>query len=183
MAEIDTSDLARLVKELRVESASHFTQWNRWLCLGSAGGAIAITSLAANLPDPNYAFLFLLPSLWSFFVGVISASIGILALAKKSSALAEHYANSQNRDQYYSAAKQIPEMLSSPERLANEQNAGRNELIKKGQLENERAEHSWKLRTIWHVTWICLLIVSSAAFSFGFGWPLSQVWLGKSLVP
>ena len=53
----------RSVQNFRQESLRYMQQFHIWLGIGSAGGAIALMSLAANMADPKYALEFILPQL------------------------------------------------------------------------------------------------------------------------
>ena len=71
--ELDAENTRQLVQHFRTEAAVYQRQWTLSLGIGCGGAAIALISLAANLPDPNYAFRLFAPSLWVFLVGIVSA--------------------------------------------------------------------------------------------------------------
>lgn len=182
MSEI-SNNLAEVVKSHRDESAAYFRQWLVWLGVGSAGGAIALASLAAHLPDPNYGFRLVIPSLWMFLFGVVLAGASVLALSKKLSSMAEHFANAHNREELAKLIAATPEIFSAPQSIADSRNSQRNEWIKRRDKYHEIAESYWKLKVIWHRLLIACCSTSSLLFVLGMALPLIQITLGKSLKP
>ncbi len=181
---IDTADTTRLIQNKNDESQAYTRQLHVWLGVGSAGGAISMVSLAANLPDPAYVFRFLQPSLWSFLVGVVAAGLSLFFLAQRANALGEHFAASHNREQTNDAIRSIPEIISSPPRLADEANSARNQLIEHSHKEHARAERAWTVSQRYTAAWGASLIVSAIAFVLGFAWPLAQIsFFGATLLP
>jgi zinc transporter ZupT len=178
-----SENLAELVKEKNTESAAYLRQLVVWLGVGSGAGAIAMASWAAHLPNPDYAFHFLLPSLWSFLVGVMLAGVSPWVLSKKLQAEAEHFADAHNRHQIHSAIEQIPEFISAPQHLADTANVARNELIKSHDKFHAEAEKAWNAKVCWGSLWLTCTVISFSAFIFGFAWPLIQLSAGKTLVP
>lgn len=180
----DTSDASRIVQNKYTESEAYLRQLHIWLGIGSAGGAISMTSLAASLPDPAYAIRFLQPSLWCFLLGVVAAGASVFFLSQKASAMGEHYASAHNREQANQAVKKIPQIISSPQRIADEANGERNALIARSKEEHDRAERSWNASRIWTRLWGAALMVSCLAFVVAFAWPLVQIsFLGANLAP
>ncbi|MER9526664.1 hypothetical protein NKI96_24360 [Mesorhizobium sp. M0292] len=123
---IDATDTLRVVQNKNAESEAYRRQLHIWLGVGSAGGAISMTSLAANLPDPAYVFRFLQPSLWSFLIGVVGVGSSLFFLALRADEQSEHFAASHNREKINEAIKAMPEVIASPKRLADEANRTRN---------------------------------------------------------
>lgn len=180
----DTQDAIRVVQNKSAESEAYQRQLHIWLGAGSAGGAVAMVSLAANLPDPANVFRFLQPSLWSFLIGVCGAGTSIFFLSQRAAAMGEHVATAHNHDQLSEKIKTIPEMISSPPRIADEANRGRKRLIERSNREQERAERAWMVQQRYQIAWAVSLAVSAASFVFGFAWPLVQVsFFGGSLLP
>lgn len=181
---VDTSDALRVVQNKNAESESYMRQLHVWLGIGSAGGAISMVSLAANLPDPAHALRFLQPSLWCFLLGVVAAGASLLFLARRADALALHHATAHNREQVNQAIKKIPEVVSSPQRMADEMNAERNALIARSGREHAHAESAWKSYDLWSRLWAGSLILSASAFVIGFALPLAQIsFFGSSIAP
>lgn len=181
---VDTSDALRIVQNKTTESDNHIRQLHVWLGVGSAGGAIAMVSLAASLPDPAHVFRLLQPSLWSFLLGVVFAGASLLFLSRRAQALADHHASAHNREQLNQAIKSTPEAFSSPKRMAEEMNQERNALIARSGREHQRAERAWTGYRVWSAVWAASMLTSAASFVFGFAWPLAQIsFLGASLVP
>lgn len=173
----------KLVEDWRKTSEEYLKQWNLWLCLGSVGAAVSTITLASKLPNPNYAFMFFLPSLWSFLVGTASGAIGVLLLAKHVGALAHHFASAHNRQELENAVRSMPEVLASPKRLADEANADRNKLIAENQKEHAAAERAWVVSRRWLWAWRASAFISSVSFLVGVAWPLIRIGLGAVLVP
>jgi hypothetical protein len=181
---IDTTDTLRVVQNKNAEGEVYRRQLHIWLGVGSAGGAISMTSLAANLPDPAYVFRFLQPSLWSFLVGVVAAGSSLFFLALRADEQGEHFAASHNREQIKEAIKEMPEMIASPKRLADEANQKRNELISQSHEKHAKAERAWRLSRRYTMAWAASLTISALAFVLGFAWPLAQLsFLGAKLLP
>lgn len=181
---IDTTDTLRLVQNKSNESEAYRKQLHIWLGAGSAGGAISMVSLAANLPDPAHVFRILQPSLWSFLIGVVAAGSSLLFLALRADAFGDHFASSYNRDQVNEAIKAIPQVIASPKRLADEANQNRNSLIERSHKEHEQAERAWTRAQRYSTAWAASLTASAIAFVWGFAWPLAQVsFFGANLLP
>jgi hypothetical protein len=140
-------------------------------------------SLAAQLPNPDHALQLLLPSLWLFLVGILSAGVSILLLSKQLHEKAEHFAQAHNRDQVKAAIDKTVEIVASPAHLAEGANAGRNRLIEEYATCDSRAEAAWDRPTRWARAWIASAVLSSSCFVGGIGWPLVQVSFGTTLVP
>lgn len=171
----DTEDTKRLVQNYSQESENYLRQIHVWLGTASAGGAVAMATLAANLPDPAYSFRFLVPTFWFFLIGIVSAGAATFALAMRASSKGDHFASAHNRENINSALRSIPEVIASPKTLADRANAGRDELIKKSKTEHERAERAWVNQRRWGISWVVALAISTLAFVGGFGWPLLQI--------
>lgn len=172
---VNSEDTRRLVQNFAKESESYLRQLHVWLGTGSAGGAIAMATLAANLPDPSYSFEFLLVSFWCFLAGVVSAGFAVFALAMRASAKEVHFASAHNRESINSAIKAIPEIIASPKSLADSQNKDRNELIEKSGEEHKKAEEAWELQLRWNICCAFALVISSLSFIGGFAWPLVKI--------
>jgi len=172
-----------LVNHFRDEAATYRRQWTLSLGIGCGGAAIALISLAANLPDPNYAFRLFAPSLWLFLGGIVAAAGSLPVAALRSSSMGEHYAASFNRDQYQAATRQLPEHISSPESMAERMNAPRNEPIRKGNKAHDRAERAWRARDLWSGVLHGLLAVAAVAFVVGVALPLIHISTGGFLAP
>lgn len=171
----DISDMQRIVQSKNVESEAYKKQLHIWLGVGSAGGAISLVSLATNLPDPSYAIAFFQLSLWSFLVGVVGAGASLLFLSLYAASLGEHYAAVHNREQLNAAINATPVMISSPPRLADEANKGRDVMIGRSQKEHNQAERAWKFSRWYKGAWATSLAVSALAFIVGFAWPLTKI--------
>lgn len=181
---MDIADALRVVQSKSTESEAYLRQLHIWLGVGSAGGAISMVSLAANLSDPAYVFHFLQPSLWSFLIGVVTAGASLFFLSLRADATATHHAAAHNRDDANNAISSIPEVISSPRRIADEANQDRNKLIEMSHKEHAHAEQAWKLRRFYSFAWAICLGISALAFIVGFAWPLAQVsFFEASLLP
>jgi hypothetical protein len=179
---IDRSSDIELVAQHRTDDASYLRQWILWLGLGSAGAAATFLSLAANACDPAAAFRHLLISFWLFLLGIICAAVSLLAASLRSSALAGHYAATHNRQELNDAASAMPTVISSPQRIADEMNATQNRYLAQATQEHERAEHLWRMRSVWHVAVLALLATSAASFVIGVGLPLAYTSTGGDLL-
>jgi hypothetical protein len=180
---LDSEDATRLVQNYTQESENYLRQLHLWLGTASAGGAISMATLAANLPDPGYSFAYLINSFWCFLIGIVSAGLATLALATRASEKAAHFASAHNRDTIVSALRSAPEFFSSPQSIADRANAGRNKLINDSKSEHERAEQAWKNQNRWKVLWATALVISGLAFVGGISWPLVQMtFLDRQIV-
>lgn len=180
---LDTEDSKRLVQNYTQENEGYLRQLHVWLGTASAGGAIAMATLAANLPNPAYSFEYLINSFWCFLVGVISAGTATFSLAMRASAKGAHFASAHNRENINSALRSMPEMISSPQSIADRANTERNKLIAQSKREHDRAEKAWTSQSRWKISWAAALVISGLSFVGWFGWPLVQMtFLGKQIV-
>lgn len=182
MAQIDHSDLLRIVKDFRANSASYQRQFVFWLGVGSAGGIAILLSFATNLPDPDFALDALSPSLIAFSVGTVFAAATILALALRESASATHYGEAFNREQFERAIVSTPQFISSPESIAERMNQNRNKLITQNHLAHSRAEKAWTERHRWQFAYAICVIVSTSGFIVGIAWPIIYLESGGRFV-
>jgi hypothetical protein len=104
------TDTIHVLQHYRTEAAGYRKRWAKSLGIGCGGAAIALVSLAANLPDPNYAFRLFAPSLWLFLIGVIFSTASLLSTAQHLESAGTHYDAAFNRDQYHSSARKLPEV-------------------------------------------------------------------------
>jgi hypothetical protein len=183
MVEIDHSDTLRVVTELTSSSSTYARHFTLWLGLGSAGGAVAMLSFVADLPDPDYALRALLPAFGAFALGVVAAASSVLMAARRDNAGAEHYGRAYNRDQLNAIIKQTREWLSSVPAQAERMNAGRNSLVTDSKAQHEQAERAWRSRTVWSWSYRVCTGISALAFIVGITWPLTFVATGQSLKP
>jgi hypothetical protein len=177
---IDTDDTKRLVQKYGLESENYLRQIQIWLGTASAGGAIAMATLAAGLPNPAYAFEYLILSFWFFLAGIVSAGIATFALAMRASAKGVHFASAHNSGSANAALRTRPTIIAAPKRADPE----RDYLMQVSTVEHDRAEEAWTIQKRWKILWISAVIVSCLAFIGGFSWPLIQMsFLGKQIVP
>jgi hypothetical protein len=181
--QVDNSDIKTLVHALRTESTAYFRQWVVWLGVASGAGGMGLFSLAANLPDRNHAFHILLPSLWVFLLGVTTAGLSILFESISIRWRGEHFAEAHNRAELNQAISKIPEMVSSPKRLAEEANHERNKLIEKSKKAHESAERGWARHRRWRLARNIAVSISAIAFVCGMSWPIGYMTLGGKLTP
>jgi len=181
---IDYSDSVRAVQNAETEATALMRQLHLWLALGSAGGAVSMFSFATAAEDPDHALRFFQPSLWFFLLGVVAAGAAVLFRSLKLGNCAEHTAAAANREGFQEAVRGIPEIIASPESLAERQNAQRNKLIELGDGQHAAAEGAWKNCCRYDRAWKGALGVAAISFVLGFGSPLIQVaWLGGHLRP
>jgi len=167
MVQVDNSDIKVLIHSLRTESVAYFRQWVVWLGVASGAGGMGLFSLAANLPDRNHAFHIFLPSLWVFFLGVTTAGLSVLFESISIGWRGEHFVQAHNREELNQAISKIPEMLSSPKKLADEANAERNKLIEKSQKTHESAGRGWTRHRHWRTARNIAVSISAIAFVCG----------------
>ena len=181
--EFDATNIQSLVDRFSSESFAYLRQLHIWLGVGSASAAIAVVSLATNLPDPGYAIQQLLPSLWCFLIGVVAAALGLFALAMRAESARDHFAAAHNRSQFNIAVRELPEVLSAPLSIAEKANVRRSALKDRSKTEHDRAETAWRHQRRWKIAWVASTTVSAVAFIVGFAWPLANAsFLGEGLV-
>ncbi|UDF04055.1 hypothetical protein [Asticcacaulis sp. AND118] len=178
---VNAEDFKRLVQNYSTESEGYLRQLHLWLGAALAGGVVALTSLAAGLPNPAKAFAYLLPSYWSFLVGLVAVGVAIFAASMKASKRGQHFASAYNRQDLDNNIGKIPEVLHSSPSMANELNSARNWLAGQREAEHKKAEAAWDVQTIWQRTWAASLCIAGASFVIGFAWPLVQIGLGRPL--
>jgi hypothetical protein len=183
MVPADNSDIKTLVHSLRAESTAYFRQWVVWLGVASGAGGMGLFSLAASLPDRSHAFQIFLPSLWVFLLGVTAAGLSVLFESISISRRGEHFAEAHNREELNQAIRRIPEIFSSPKRLADEANHERNELIDQSKKAHERAERGWALHRRWRLARNFAVSISAIAFACGMSWLIGYLTLGGKLTP
>ncbi|XSC43490.1 hypothetical protein ACF1BQ_036960 [Bradyrhizobium sp. RDT10] len=183
MVQVDNSDIKALVHSLRAESVAYFRQWVVWLGVASGAGGMGLFSIAANLPDRNHAFHIFLPSLWVFLVGVAAAGLSVLFESISISWRGEHFAAAHNRQELNQAISEMPEMFSSPKKLAEEANSGRNKLIEESKKAHGAAERGWILHRRWRLARNVAVSVSAISFVCGMSWPIGFMTFGGKLTP
>lgn len=183
MVETDRSEIKQLVRDLRAEASAYNRQWHVWLGLASGGGAVAILSFAANLPDPDFALRALLPTLSAFAAGVFFSGLALFTASRRIAASEAHYAAAFSRDELGDAIPRIPMMISSPAHLAEEHNAPRDKLIKQHDEQHERAEVEWERHVRWKVANRLFLILAVVGFLAGLVLPLVHIATGDGFAP
>lgn len=183
MPEMDAENTRQLVQHFRAEAATYRRQWTLSLGIGCGGAAIAMISLAANLPNPDFAFRLFAPSLWIFLVGITAAAVSLPVAAFRSESIGVHFSEAFNREQAHAAARQIPEVFSSPKSMAERMNAPRDAFIKQGNQAHDLAENAWRNRDRCNVALVILLAVSAIAFVLGVSLPLIHISRGGALAP
>jgi hypothetical protein len=177
-----TADL-QLVSDLRKEAAEYSRQWVLWLGVGGGGGAVALLTFAARLPDPDYALHTLWPSLAAYLLGLMAAGASLLLSSLAISALSSHYAHSSNRDRLNKQIGGMVQMFSAPESMAKDFNRPRDKAIEDSKDFHEQAEEAWRRRTRWTVLRRVCIGLSALGFAFGSAYPLYLVLSGTSLAP
>lgn len=183
MPKLDAEDTRQLVQHFRAEAATYQRQWTLSLGIGCGGAAIALISLAANLPDPNFAFRLFAPSLWIFLAGIASAAASLPVAALRLTSVAVHFSEAFNREEFQAATRAMPEFITAPQSLGEEMNASRDELIMKGNRAHDLAEDAWRMRDFWGGVLVTLLGLSAAAFLVGVALPLVHISHGGLLAP
>jgi hypothetical protein len=183
MVQVDNSDIKTLVHSLRTESTAYFRQWVVWLGVASGASGMGLFSLAANLPDRNHAFHVFLPSLWLFLLGVTFAGLSVLFESISIGWRGEHFAAAHNREELNQAIRRIPEIISSPRKLAEEANRGRNGAIEQSKEAHERAERGWIRHQQWRLARNIAVSISAISFLCGMSWPIGYLTLGGKLTP
>lgn len=179
-----TEETQREVQTLTDQSFRYMQQLHIWLGIGSAGGAVSVTSLAASLTDPQYAFQFFSVSLWCFLVGVVCSGVALFSLAMQTSNTATHIACAHNRDELKKQIRSTPQIIAAPQRLADEANQPRKKLIEKNCIAHKDAENAWMRRERWKRVWIIALLYASASFILGFAYPLIKLtFINISMTP
>jgi hypothetical protein len=172
MVDVDVSQTKELVGQLRSEADHAIRQWTTWLGIGSGGGAIAVLSFAAALPDPDRALFLLAPSLSAFLIGIVSAGPAVLLLGAELLAASAHFAAAHNRDSIQAAISKMPFAIASPKAMADRMNAPRDKLAVQGDEEHEIAERAWVEKSRWRFARRALTTVSAISFVVGAGYPL-----------
>jgi hypothetical protein len=170
--DVDVSQTKELVGQLRSEADHAIRQWTTWLGIGSGGGAIAILSFAAALPDPDRALFLLAPSLAAFLLGIVSAGPAVLLLGVELLAASAHFAAAHNRDSIQAAVSKMPFAIASPQAMADRMNASRDKLVAQGDEEHDVAEKAWIEKGRWRFARRVLTTVSAVSFVVGAGYPL-----------
>ena len=183
MAEIDRSEIKQLVRDLRSEAVGYNRQWLAWLGVASGGGAVALLSFAANLPDPNYALRALLPALAAFATGVSFAGLAVLTASLRVSASEVHHGAAFTREELADAIQATPEMFSAPKNIAERHNAPRQKLIVQHDEEHALAESAWTKHVRWKWLNRACLTLSALGFVTGLAAPLVRILSGGSFVP
>ncbi|MEP1441487.1 MAG: hypothetical protein ABJK39_00595 [Hyphomicrobiales bacterium] len=180
----DSEQTKQMQQDFLRESALYYKQISIWLATVSAGGTIALATFVASLPNPAYAFELMIFSFWGFLLGIVSAGLATYARARIASEKAVYLGHVYNIGQINDVIVQIPEMISSPQAIADNANSERNQLIKESENFDLLAENASRNRFSWERIWALLLIFSLFSFVFGFSWPLIQVgYLDKKIVP
>lgn len=171
----DTEDAIRLVQNFTEQSDAYERQLHIWLGAASAGGVLSLLSFASAMPDPTYALKFFMPSLFLFLLGITTAGLSTLALARRAASKGQHFASSGTRDSINEKIRSIPEKFSMPRSLADEMNKPRNDLIRQSQEQHDEAERAWRQQAVWKWLWLTFMSVSCVAFLAGFSIPLANI--------
>ncbi len=183
MAQVDRSEIKQLVRDLRSESVGYNRQWLNWLGVASGGGAVALLSFAANLPDPDYAIRALLPGLSAFAAGVCLAGLAVLTAARRVGAAEVHHGAAFTRDELGDAIRAAPEMISAPRSIAESHNAPRDKMIAEHDAHHALAETAWTAHLRWKSLNRAFLTLSVLAFVIGLAAPLVHIACGGSFAP
>ena len=183
MGVVDRSEIAQLVRDLRVEAVGYNRQWLNWLGVASGGGAVALLSFSANLPDPDYALRALLPALAAFAAGICFAGLAVLTASLRVGASERHHGAAFTRDELGDAIRSVPVMVSAPRRLADEHNAPRAAMIGQHDERHGEAELAWTRHVRWRWLNRLCLAVSAACFVAGLCAPLLRMATGGSFAP
>jgi hypothetical protein len=176
--EEDNSDLRRIVQNLKLESDLYIRHLNFTLAGGAAAGLISLLSFAGGRKNAAEIILNFAPSYICFLISLFCCGLAIFFKSKSDGSLGEHYAASHNRYELNAAIGRIPEVFSSPQRLADEANIQRNSLVKKSKETNESSELAWTRSRLWRALYIACFLVAFCGFIFGAGWPLFYVLSG-----
>jgi hypothetical protein len=177
----DLSDYKRLVDNFSKESATYYKQFIVWVGVSSAAAATALISFVVKLPDINYAFYKIVPSLWCFLLGVSCAALSVLFISLSKSAAGGHFAEAYNREQYNREILKRPHIISSPPELAN--NSERDRLIERSKIAHDRAEMSWANYVRWNKAKNIAVSISCVSFVLGVGWPVAFITFGGKFAP
>ncbi|WP_156367415.1 hypothetical protein [Novosphingobium sp. KN65.2] len=180
MIQEDHSPSVELVASLRNEAATARRQWATWLGVGSAGGAVALLSFAANLPNPDHALRLLAPAIAAFVAAIILAAPSILALAFELQNAAGHYAAAHNRESLNEAIKRMPLVIASPRSLADEANRERDHYLALANNEDSEAEEYWVWRRRLKWLRVGLMSLSAGCFVFGAIYPIYLIEMNVS---
>lgn len=183
MVEVDRSEIRQLVRDLRAEATNYDRQLYNWLGVASGGGAVAILSFAANLPDPDFALHALLPTISTFATGVLFSGLAIFSASRRFAASEEHHGAAFTRDELRDAIDRIPVMISAPASIAESANAPRDRLIKQYDEHHNLAEVSWSTHVRWRWTNRLCLACAVIGFLVGLALPLLYIANGGNLVP
>lgn len=178
----ETVHLREYLNALRDQSFAYHRQLHVWLGIAAAGGTLAVMTLVAALPSPSTAFSFFQPTLWCFLIGMVTAALSLFLLGARATALADHRAHAENRNQLNREILETPEAISSPPSIAERMNSGRNKLIKESERHHASAERAWTEFRVFDAAWKVSLTASSFSTTAAFAIPLIQVSIfGHSL--
>jgi hypothetical protein len=172
----DYTDLYNSVAEQRIEAAQYLRQWILWLGVGSAGAAATFLTLAANACDPDTAIKQLAPSIWSFLVGIISATSSLLIASFRSSAAASRYSASIKLEL---ARDEIREIRKGE---ADSEDGDEHRLHSYRNYVMRQWQRARSLRVFWNICIAMLLIVSAGSFVYGTARALQIVSSGQHLL-
>lgn len=179
----DRSDTVRAVQNAEIESKSLLKQFHIWLVIGASGGAVTMFTLAVGSNNPDHILKFFQWSLWSFLLSTVFSSTSVLLLSFKLSSFAEYLASASNRDSLDDAIRKIPEIISSPQRIADEGNIERDWLKDQRESEDKEADSAYRKFEIYKFLWAFFLIISGIFFVIGFSAPLLQItFLDHSMI-
>lgn len=183
MSDVDRVEVKQLVRDLRAEASAYNRQWYNWLSIASGGGAVAILSFSANLPDPDFALRKLLPTLIVFASGICFSGLSLFAAARRVATAELHHAAAFTRDELSDAISSIPLMISSPPRVAERHNAPRDHYIGLHDEQHVRAELAWSSHTRWKFANRLFLCLALGGFVAGIILPLAHIVTGGEFAP
>lgn len=180
---IDRSEIKQLVRDLRAEGTSYGKLWTTWLGIASGGGAVALLSFAANLPDPDFALRALLPALAAFICGVCFSGLSVLTAALRIGAAEVHHGAAFTRDELGDAIKQMRLVIASPPSMADEMNRERNQAIRLHDEHDVKAQAAWASYVRWKFLNRMLLCLAALSFLTGIVAPLVHITAGLRYTP
>lgn len=167
----DNKDAVRVIAELTAESGAYRRQFVIWVGVGSGAGTAAVLTFAEKFGDPVAVLHVLLPSMIGFNVGILGAAASVLFAGLRDSAAAGHHTFAHNRDELAAAIRQMPQVLASAKRVADEMNHDRNRLIERHDRHHALAESEWSRRLWWDRLYLANLALAAFGFLIGAAYP------------
>ena len=151
------------------------------LTIISAAGFASLISFSQTYENPESFLKAIVPSLWGFVIGLVLSGSLPFVLAKLYSHKSGHFAEAHNREQNEQAASKFPEIIASPQALADRSNVERNHFKGMAEQHGANAEKAWSGFSKWRWCKRIITLIASLSIIFAVLWPLLLITINGKI--